>query len=107
MTTQRRERKRPANGGASKTPAAKPGVRDEGWQLLQGSIGNAAVGRLLEGRNEARAEGTTPISADTQARIDAQRADGSELDPGLRDEMTETLGIEVPEAKLHGGAEAD
>src|SRR5690349_6723265 len=55
---------------------ALPGLSFDSVNELQGSIGNAAVGRIAQASSAAAAEQPTPISPDTQAAIDAQRDGG-------------------------------
>ena len=77
------------------------------WGMLQQSMGNQAVGRLLQARDRAAAEDITPVEPATQSRIEAQRGSGSHMAAGLKGEMEATLGVELPDVSLHTGPEAD
>jgi hypothetical protein len=74
---------------------------------LQGSIGNAAVGRMLQARGVATAERPTPVSAGTQRAIESQRGDGEVLDSELRGEMETLTGAGMDGVRLHSGPPAD
>ena len=53
---------------------ALPGLSYDSLNTLQGSIGNAAIGRMVRASNVATAERPTPVSPDTQDAIDAERS---------------------------------
>ena len=90
----------PAPAPFAETPQAS-------WMMLQGVIGNAAVGRLYEASKRASGEGVVPLSPHTQQGIDSQRGRGRSLDEGTRAEMQEATGREMPrDVLLHEGPEA-
>ena len=63
---------------------ALPGLSFDTLNTLQGSIGNAAIGRMVRASNVATAERPTPVSEDTQDAIDAERSGGEAMAGGVR-----------------------
>ena len=108
MTTSRSYEHRAGRRPANTTPRNKgTGAPEAVWATLQSSIGNAAVGRLMAASERASSEDVTPIDAGTQSAIDSQRSTGRSLEPALKQDMEDTLGVELPEVRLHLGREAD
>jgi hypothetical protein len=56
------------------------------YDMLQQSIGNRALGRLMESQRAASKEAPTPVSPEKQREIDATRGDGIPFEgaPGVR-----------------------
>src|SRR6478672_8306845 len=63
-----------------------PGSLGAVWDRLHASIGNRAVGRLIESQRAASNETPTRVSAQLQAQIESNRAGGIALEgaPGVR-----------------------
>ena len=77
------------------------------WSNLQRSIGNAAVGRLVQARQRATSEGVTPVDATVQSQIEAESRGGSRLDPAIRAGAEGALDGDLSGVVVHTDANAD
>jgi hypothetical protein len=107
MTTTRRTQGRTRPNAESEQPEPQAQAVPDVLQTLQASMGNAAVARLVETRNKAQAEPPMPVDVATQDRIKAQDGKGAELDAGVGGEIEASLGLSLPEVRVHQDPEAD
>jgi hypothetical protein len=92
-----------AAGPRTSTRALRPRGAIEHWPLagLQHAAGNRAVQRLVAGMQD-------DIDGDAvSARIGAAEPRGRELDPSLREAVTDALGADPGPLRVHTDAEAD
>lgn len=76
------------------------------WEVLHHSMGNRAVGRMVETQRRAASESPVPISPEQQAQIEVARSSGHPLDEDTKDELPPLLGADVPGVRLHEGPTA-
>ena len=93
------------NDNLASQPDSDP--RGPGSVGLQRALGNAAVGRLIQARQEASAEGLTPLTPALQQEIDAESAGGRPLDSDVRTEMEASLSADFPGVRVHTGPPAE
>jgi len=74
---------------------------------LQQSIGNAAVGHLLGGRERASGEVATPVDQFTQGLITAQLGRGQAMDASLKGDMSGVVPGPVGGVRIHRRPESD
>jgi murein L,D-transpeptidase YcbB/YkuD len=80
---------------------------------LQQSLGNAALGRLVEqegiatARRQASQEPMTATPAAVDAEIEARGGQGQPLDARLRERMEDELGADLEDVRIHTGPEAE
>jgi Domain of unknown function (DUF4157) len=107
-----RQGTRKPRGERQDTTAERQATTPE-WQTLQQSIGNQAVGHLVEKERMQRAqrqaftEPPTPINDETQREIDALRGGGHEMEPATRAEMEPNLGADLSKVRIHEGPAVD
>lgn len=80
---------------------------------LQQSLGNAALGRLVEqegiatARQQASVEPMTAAPAAIEAEIEARGGGGQPLDARLRERMEDELGADLGNVRVHTGPEVE
>ncbi|WP_405404765.1 MULTISPECIES: eCIS core domain-containing protein [unclassified Streptomyces] len=103
--TGRRKAPEPRTARPSAAPEA---MGPQTLDVLQRTMGNAAVSRLLSEAGQVSADGSEGDAPAVQRSTvaDVLRSPGRPLDPRLRDEMEQRLGSDFSDVRLHTGAAA-
>jgi hypothetical protein len=76
------------------------------WEVLHHSIGNRAIGQLIETQRRAASEGQISVSPEQQTQIETERSSGRPLDDDFGKDLQSLLGADVAGIRLHDGAAA-
>jgi hypothetical protein len=102
----REEKKLPAKASepkGKKAPVAKA-EGESSFDALHSQIGNRAVQRLLAQRSSnAPAE----VDDETASRIESARGSGQTLDEGVRTQMSNAMGVDFSNVRVHTSPESD
>jgi hypothetical protein len=100
------EKKNRVHKTASKKTISPPSEKVDRPAIagLQQQVGNRAVQRLLAQRNGA---GSYELDESTEARINRERSLGLPLDPTVQTHMTQAIGHDFSDVRVHIDSESD